>query len=324
MGAMINIRTFLFYVVATMLFAFAPAQARECQLKMVGTMDAVVGNNGRLLVPVTVEGQKGYFRFELGAPISAILASSADGVNLKRSKIRTGLEIHLDDQEMTEQVAPTLGLDRTSGPVVLGVLPSLYRPDPREIGVLGFDILRNFDVELDLAHNKINLFSPDHCPGQVIYWTHTAPVAVLQIRTPGLVDFSVTMQLDGKDLQTKIMTSADHARLSTRIAEKEFGIAPPDVDALKTEPKPYTFKALTVDGLTITNPVIYPYLDNALGGCNGQSHEDETPLHNETHRLMMHCFGRPDLYIGLAEISKLRVFFDFSEKMLYATAADAK
>jgi hypothetical protein len=321
---MTNIRKILFYALAAMLCASA-ASASECRLKMVGTMDIITGSDGRLLVPVTVEGQKGYFRFDIGSPISAILASASNNADLKRSTIATGVRVNIDDHDLIEQVAPDLGLGGVTGPVVLGVTPSLDKPDPREIGVLGFDILRNFDVEFDPAHNKLNLFSQDHCPNQVIYWTHSAPVAVLPIKTPGFADFSVVMQLDGKDMQTKITTDSDHALLSTRVAQDQFSLPVP-ADAQSDNPKPYApgFKALSVDGLTIVNPVIQPYYDATVSGCNGKTYEAAPPLHNETHRMMMRCFGVPDLYVGLAQMRKLRTFFDFSEKMLYATAADAR
>jgi hypothetical protein len=320
---MANIRTILFCALAAGLCAFGPAQAASCQLKMVGSMDIYTGSNGRLLVPVTVEGQSGYFRLDIGSPISAIVASASDNAGLKRSTLSYGTTLHVDEHQVIEQVAPELGLGGVKGDVYLAVAPQLENPDVREIGVLGFDVLRRFDVELDLLHNKLNLFSPDHCPNQVVYWTQSAPVAALPIQTKGFADFSVTMQLDGKDVQTAISSATHHARLSTYVAGKLFGIAEP-ADAGSDTSKPYAFKTLSVDGLTFMNPVIYPYIDPTNGRCGGGSYEDKTPMHSEAHGMIMRCFGEDDLYIGLPELRKLRVFFDFSEKMLYATVADAK
>ncbi len=36
----------------------------------------------------------------------------------------------------------------------------------------------NYDVDFDFAVGKFNLFSKDHCDGQVVYWTRS-PVAVV-------------------------------------------------------------------------------------------------------------------------------------------------
>ncbi len=134
-------------------------------------------------------------------------------------------------------------------------------------------------------------------------------MAVLPIQTPNRYDFFVVMQLDGKDVETKIFMSSEHARLSTKVAEEKFGIpVPTEIDSRNSSPYP-PFKTLTVDGLTIANPVIYPFIDQDKGHCNGNSY--------------LGCFGSSDLFIGSSELRKLRVFFDFSEKMLYATTADA-
>ncbi len=47
-------------------------------------------------------------------------------------------------------------------------------------GILGSEMLRNVDVDFDFSANKVNLFSPDHCAGNVVYWqTPTVPVAIV-------------------------------------------------------------------------------------------------------------------------------------------------
>ena len=39
-------------------------------------------------------------------------------------------------------------------------------------GVLGGDFFGRFNLEYNLKAGKLNLFSPDHCPGQVVYWAN--------------------------------------------------------------------------------------------------------------------------------------------------------
>ena len=38
-------------------------------------------------------------------------------------------------------------------------------------GDLGTRMFEKVDLELDIAGGKFNLFSSDHCPGNVVYWT---------------------------------------------------------------------------------------------------------------------------------------------------------
>ena len=35
-----------------------------------------------------------------------------------------------------------------------------------------------YDVELDFSSDTMNLFSPDHCPGHVVYWKAPVVAAV--------------------------------------------------------------------------------------------------------------------------------------------------
>jgi hypothetical protein len=310
-----NIRKILFCALAAAFCETAPAHADDyCQLKMVGAMDIITGSDGRLLVPVAIEGQPVYFRLDIGSPNTGLLASWVEGANLQTRPIPGGVHVHMEGQNIEREVVANLSLGKATGYERMALLPSLIKSDPREMGILGADVLRLFDVELDLAHGKLNVFSTDHCPKQVVYWTHTAPVAALPIETPGYADFSVVMQLDGKDMETKFSTVFSHALLSTRAASENFGLPVPD-DVLRADVKPYSpgFKALTVDGLTIANPIVYPLLDKTKHGCTGHAFQS----------FFGRCFGVPDLYIGLNELSKLRIFFDFSENMLFATAADA-
>jgi predicted aspartyl protease len=62
--------------------------------------------------------------------------------------------------------------------------------DGRFDGVLAADLLSHFDVEMDFAAHRLALYSQDHCPGQVVYWT-TPSVAVAQISVRSRADDKV-------------------------------------------------------------------------------------------------------------------------------------
>jgi hypothetical protein len=71
------------------------------------------------------------------------------------------------------------------GGTPVAITQYLIGGDHRVTVILGLDILTMFDVELDLAHHKINLFAKDHCPGKVIYWTKNAGVASVPMKFYG-------------------------------------------------------------------------------------------------------------------------------------------
>jgi hypothetical protein len=81
------------------------------------------------------------------------------------------------------------------------------------VGILGMDVLKQTDIELDAAHRKMNLFSPDHCPGHVVYWAAKYDSAPIRFRKLG--EFYFPMELDGKKLETTLATSRPMTTLRT-------------------------------------------------------------------------------------------------------------
>ena len=305
--------------------AAAPAFAQTCgPLQQFVSLDAKVSKDGTILVPLGVEGSTGYFELQFGQPVSGIIGQAADQLQKKRTTVDQNVTINVAGQSVTQMVNVKLGFGATSGTDWLGVIPEPLRGDPSITGALGYDILRHFDVELDLAHNKVNLFSQDHCPGKVIYWTKSATVAAIPFITRKSQAFLVPMQLDGKDVEVQIATDDDHDYLNARIARLNFGITPAADSTGNSDRKPLPFKTLTVDGLTITNPTVYPYGDPMAEGCNGGARYHQAGIHDEANRYIETCFGEPDLFLGRSALQHLHVFLAFGEKMLYATAADAQ
>jgi hypothetical protein len=226
-------------------------------------------------------------------------------------------------------------LGNVTGKMLFAILDGKLSDDPKVAGVLGYDVLRRFDIELDLAHNKVNLFSQDHCPSKVVYWTHTAAIAATPIKVLDLAALNIPMQLDGKDVNAQISTSAPYALLHRHIARVSFGldspVSPAPAAATGTRgdsaeaPKaqPYSFKTLSVDGITISNPVVYPYGQDKSYICNGTTHEEPAPLRSMM-RQMVTCYGEPDMFLGRSVLRQLRIYLALQERMMYATAADAQ
>jgi hypothetical protein len=79
----------------------------------------------------------------------------------------------------------------------------------------------------------------------------------------------------------------------------------------------YPFKSLDANGLGLANPAVYLSGDeNNDMVCDSKAHERGI---NHGYR----CRGDAGLKIGLHELRALHLFFDFSEKKLYVSAANA-
>lgn len=297
------------------------ARAEDCRLKLVAALDAVVTDKG-VMVPVTLGGQAGgYFMLDFGALVSGVADTASDAMHLKRDFIASNLSIDIAGKHLREEARVPVQIGAVKGDIVMGVVPGFSPDDKRETGILGIDLLGRFDVELDLAHGKVNLFSQDHCKGQVIYWTHTAAVAAVAMKFRGQETFVIPMQLDGQDLDAMVSTGP-LPLLNGRVAQRTFGLEFEFSSAPGSALPKHIFKTLSVDGLTITNPELSIYEDNSAP-CNGGARMKAVPLRTEHNAEFETCFGLPDLTIGLPELKHLRVFIAFKERMLYATAADA-
>lgn len=287
--------------------------ADNCQLKLIASLDTISNADG-ILVPVTLQGQPGFYMvLGFNDVISGVSDAVASKLNLLRDSIPQNVWVNIDHQKIFQRAEVNFQLGGSRGDAHVAIIPTYVRSDQRVAGVLALDVLNQFDVELDLAHNKLNLFSPDHCKGQVVYWTKTAPVAALPMTVQGLREFVVPMQLDGKDIEAEISTNTQ-AELNGHVAHDVFGL-----DNAKGS---HQFKMLAVDGLGITNPTLAIYEDNSQP-CKGNGRQEATPLLTERNPRMEHCYGHAELAIGVPQLKHLRVFVAFQERMVYATAADA-
>jgi hypothetical protein len=80
----------------------------------------------------------------------------------------------------------------------------------------------------------------------------------------------------------------------------------------------YPFKSVDANGLAITYPEVYLFGDEYWDeGCDSEFHSRTWGNNGYS------CRGDAALKIGLHELRALHLFFDFREKKLYVTAANA-
>src|SRR5262249_240162 len=90
------------------------------------------------------------------------------------------------------------------------------------VGALGVDVLSRFDVELDIQKRKINLFSPDRCPGKAVYWSNSYAAAPLDLDMGGHP--SVQMDLDGKPVRVELDLMPGNSAMGLKTAGRIFNI----------------------------------------------------------------------------------------------------
>jgi predicted aspartyl protease len=305
------------------------AFAAECgPLSLLTTLPITpVGGPGNVVtVPAVVANRPITLLVDTGASFSLIDKKIVDELNLPTRPSRVQL-VNVAGKRTTQEVrlpSITLGRIRQEGVYFIvdeGINPIGGGVEPFD-GILGADFLLNVDIDLDFGADKLNLFSPQHCDGKVVYWQAPA-LAVVPIHIDSLGKFTLRVNLDGHPVNAMLDTGATASTLNLDIARRVFNISPNDRDLEKVgELKGgYTaqiykrrFKSLSIEGVTVTDPEI-ALLPNMM---NLASETRSTgSLIRDTDKL------GPDMLLGMSVLNKLHVYIAAHEAKLYITAASS-
>lgn len=303
----------------------AHARADQCQLMEVASLDITERPNGRLLVPMAIAGSQRLMLLELSAAFSGLTDATATALSLHRKPMPEGVSANVNGHQIVDRVrAPSMQLGHLGGTNYdFLLIPQMSPEDEGADGVLGLDIIGGHDVELDIAHHKLNIFMPSHCTGPAVYWKTSSGIAAIPLSSQKSGNIMATMQLDGKPVVVGF-TSSPTSLMGMNSVRRIFGLdeASPNMQSVGALAEPihrYPFKTLDADGITIMNPDIL--INGAATEKECRSSEryfwDEKGA-QEVYR----CYGGVDIRLGLSVLRKLHLYFAFGDKMLYATAAD--
>ena len=314
-------------VVGALCSGALPAMAAECgPLNLLTTLPVTpVGQPGNVVTVQAVIGNKPVsLLVDTGDSFSLINKNIVDELKLPTRPSRVQL-VDVAGQKTTQEVrlpSITLGRVRQEGVYFIvsgGTNPVGGRPDAYD-GILGADFLLNVDVDLDYGAGKLNLISPQHCEGKVVYWQ--APVVAvvpMRVDTQGKITFPLT--LDGHTIKAILDTGATNTALNLDVARRVFNIDTNDPDLQKVgELKGgYTaqiynrkFKTLSIEGVTVTDPVI-TLLPNMVSLTSEQ--RSTGSLVRDTDK------QAPDMLLGMSVLNKLHIYIAAHEGKLYITAA---
>jgi predicted aspartyl protease len=280
-----------------------------CQLKMVASLDFTSTDEYAVVLPVTLANNPAKMLVDTGGLATTISDDWARDHLLRRHKLERGAGVYGYDGRFLDTLAYIPSVQ--TGPLRASDVRALIEPgwlDKDVVGTLGPDFFLQYEVELDFAAHKMNLFSQDHCPGQVVYWTHD-PAAAIPFKLDGAGHVVVDVTLDGKDIKAIVDTGATTSVLKMAGATSIFDLTPssPGVTKISSNEATggnykYTFKTLTFGGINFNNPTIY-LIGDANPGQEMMSRE---------------------LLLGGHQLSKLHLFISYKERMLYATSAGAR
>jgi hypothetical protein len=306
------------------------SSASNCYLKQRASLDLEIDPTSREIgVPVSVDGVNALMRLQIGNSLSLVFRGAANEFQLARRKLPEGVYVIDHGKRITESALLKnfyLG-DAHYSKVELEVAEepggdkaTRYKDLPL-LGVLGLDVLSVGDFELNIAARKLILYSPDHCPGNVVYWTKNYSEIPYTVDPVGTIVFP--MELDGKHLDAKFANTFALTLIDSNITRSVYGFdeTSPGMEQADAagDGRQATFRAMSITGvgLNISNAKVMLFKGNRACGKRKYRVNSVNTIGYES------CQGVAPLTIGMDILSKLRIYVSTKEKILYLSNAEA-
>ncbi len=286
------------------------AAEQQCNLTEYTRVDMTYDRAGGPLIPATINGQTRSMLVDTGSIFSMVTAQTVDDLKLHEEQLPPRSFELIDGKPMNLMARVNeiiIGQMRGKDWSFL-VMPQGEDVAPEWAGTIGPDITGNYDIEFDFGAGKFAMFSPDHCRGEVVYWTKDGYAALPVSLSDQDDHIRLTAMLDGKPVHVVIDTGTSTSIMNFGTAHELFGIATNDPALKKVEcascgsdgPVTYPFKTLSFGGVTVLNPNIDLYPDTLH--YLGTSDEDE-------------------MIVGMSILRQLHLYLSYREKTLYVTPA---
>jgi hypothetical protein len=300
------------------------AEPNDCTLHRFASLDLTVGPRGPVLVPVSIEDRSVMMILDTAQVFSFIWQDSADRLSLHAKPMPAGLADVGFGGRRIESYATASSL--SVGAMRFEKVDLLVAPvssgrysggNDSVVGVLGMNLLSKSDIDLDIAHRKLNLYSTDHCRGRVVYWASS--YASVPAHRDTLGTYSFPIELDGKKIEATLSPGNQLTTLSTDVTRHlyHFDASSPDV---QSEPNSaggttahYRAVELTTNGLSVMNAQI-ALTERERSTCQLTTIAGASGYSN--------CLGVYPLELGFNILSRMHLYLATKEQVLYFTAAE--
>jgi len=298
------------------------AEEKSCNLHPVASIDLIFGDSGPIMVPVTIEGHDLTMLLDTSTPMTWISEGASSQLALHSQPVSGYATWQIGGARIQRYLhveGLKLGTSRFKE-VDVGVNPLQKTWSAAEpAGVVGMPTIGAFDVDLDLAHHKLNLISTDHCPGKVVYWADAYQSIPMRLAPTGVYYFP--MELNGRKIESVLSTGDPMTDLPADVSREVFNVDSnsPDVeiDKVADGSEGAVYKAMELTSAAGALKIL-----NARVRLITIKH---CPLQKEGGVVAYGagCIGGAPLRLGFNVVSKLHLYLATKEKMLYFTSADA-
>jgi len=318
---------FLLPLLMACIAAGGVAKATEttpCNLTRLAEIPARI-DSGNLLIDVQIGGHPARMKIGTRQRFSFISPQLVEAMKLRRHDV-TGDRIADDaGAKVSSWVdVPDLAIGEVKGTSARFMVQGENARDrlPWD-GVIGADILAHYDVELDPAHGKVNLFLPNQCNGRAAYWTQNFETLKFDLRR-SMIEFDVP--LEGQTIKADLDTADADTTLDEPTAHQRFKVDPQE-SPTSSEGKTTTdtgiavafhrhrFANLEIGGVGFHN--------TEIGIVSVKSEVRFNHYAENDFQAMIHKLDPAPLWIGMHHLARLRLMIAYGEGLLYVSAADA-
>jgi len=243
-------------------FCIGSASAEDdCHLQLAASLPITLNVYGHVTVPAVVGTSPVQLTLDTGSPISGLTELAAKRLALEPEPIGNSVGLTFYGGVPITHFVPIkdfrLGAMRAPNSSFVIVPLNWLESD----GLLGADFIKQFDVDIDYAAGRLNLILPHRCPGRVAYWTADPSAVAIIPFTQKAIDphIWVHVALDGHDMRAIVDTGASVTTMNLDTATEWFGLneKSPGLETLGPDRYNYRFKALTLEGVTVNNPLFH-------------------------------------------------------------------
>ena len=293
--------------------AEGPQSKQTCALPMLQSVDMVTLPTGKVAVPVTLNDHLFDLAVDTGTDTTTVTWETSEELGLKALATNRGgaflNNVPLDAYAYLDTLA--IGRLRASDRWTVLIMSNAIM-EPTVFGLLGADVMKNYDVEFDFFRGKFNLFAHNKCPGAV-YWTRDV-FAEVPIQIDSNSHIVVDAGLDGKKVRVILDTGASDSLMSLDAARDLFGWS--DNDA----------RVKRLGTVNINGGAAAPIYEYPFGYLSFEGVAVRNPQIHLIPRENFDPHGRDDanIVLGMGVIRQLHLYVAYDEQKLYLTAAEAQ
>ncbi|ONG52602.1 hypothetical protein BKE38_14155 [Pseudoroseomonas deserti] len=193
------------------------ACAAVCQPEMANRLP-LVNDNARPLVPGRIDGQPAVLLLDTGAMRTALLPEALPALNLPGDSLRRsrilgfGGESNESNTLINRLELGSLTLEQLTVPVVVHG----GRPSRALSGLIGADLLRAHELEMDAPGGQVTLYPAQACSGAAPLWP--GPTRSIPVELYGQTLPIVTLRVNGRPVRALFDTGAQRTLLPPALA----------------------------------------------------------------------------------------------------------